>query len=62
MNKIIAHVSATLSFILSSVSWFISHQETILKWLTGLGAGLTTIFACTYYFFAIKEKIKNLKK
>lgn len=51
------------SVILGIVSWFSPENiDLTLKVITGLGATVSAILACRYYWYATKEKKQNIKK
>ena len=58
--KTIANLSATLSFMLGSISWT-QHIDLLIKTGTAFASIITAAFACRYYYLAAKEKQKNLK-
>jgi hypothetical protein len=51
------------SILLSIVSWFTPENiDLTLKLITGSGALIAAIFSARYYWYATKEKKKNLGK
>jgi len=61
MDKHIANLSATLSFMTGSLTWFSTNGDSITKIITALVSIVTGFFASRYYYYAIKEKRQNLK-
>ena len=45
---------------LAMVTWFNQNGDSAIKIVTGVASIVTAIFACRYYYYATKEKKKNL--
>lgn len=54
------NLCGVFSLFLAGVTWFNENGDATMKIVTGIASIITALFACRYYYYATKEKKKNL--